>query len=344
MKLTEKDLYYILEHLAKRTGNDLGSISVFKNGDKIDVNIFDHDNFHYEFGKLTKIIQRNRKKFLLINKRIRSSRIESRKKWGIEIECLLEKKKIINLAGQASILDIINNIQNANNKKIPKRLIKDFFFTEDGSIEKDSCSQIPIEFVSNIFRGSYGIDSIKMLFDIFEPKFNYSCGIHVHVEYDQTKGSPKEMQTKLYYLLPLIEYFIIFDIINNSRKHNEYVLPLFSIVTDYDEFEYSEFSGSDVHFHGTNVSNRYNTLEFRYLEGTSDVEKIEMMVKLYLQITNALEKSKLSELKTIYNRCNFIYDNKLREFFLNYPPKNSKSKKFIEARNLITSFLDSKRS
>lgn len=141
---------------------------------------------------------------------------------------------------------------------------------EDGSLRNNG-----IEFVSCPLSGhniDYGLAELDYILKSFEPSWSVRTSIHVHV-------NVSSMTVKQYItLIALYAFFedVLFSFVDSKRKGNPYCYPITSLnphdVGLAEELKYCSLN--------TGATARYGTIEFRHLEGTSDIQKIRRWVQV----------------------------------------------------------------
>lgn len=289
---------------------DIKTIFINTKTGKVEIPYDIDDDFYDDYG-VTNIIGCSFSGDFKLTKTkpIKTNPFRTNRKWGIEIECLVDNKKTYLPKDHISFHEFVVG-KTAKSKKtfvhIPPIVLDNFSVTGDGSIETDYSSQSPIEFVSQIFSGYTGIRAIKSLFETFKPKFNDTCGIHVHASHKLIENN----KLKFSVLVPLLELFIFRSMVAKNRiDDNQYValtVESTSEIHSYMNFIYSNCGTANTtfgprymrdHMTAVNFSPRYQTVEFRYLHGTDDIKLLTTMIKYYLQTINVIENLSLAELK-----------------------------------------------
>lgn len=157
----------------------------------------------------------------------------------------------------------------------------------DGSI-RPPMGHNAIEYVTNIFQGDSGIESLKSFCEKLKDtqhKVNASCGLHIHV--DASKLKPYQIIN----ITSFIRVFepLIWKLMPLSRRKNQYCGKLsyrFVTLKQSRQRESMSFASRVPRYKGFNLQalQAHGTIEFRYHGGTINYEKIYYWLLMCLKI------------------------------------------------------------
>lgn len=219
--------------------------------------------------------------------------------FGVEIEQMLT-------------LEALTKIHNSESEEIIEKLRQHWVMSGDGSVRRSKITDFPVEFKSQILFGDEGAKVIFEFFDMIKPKFNNSCGQHVHISSGHVKNGliPKTLTDKekltLAIIGPVIESFVLSKYILQQRKaSNTYLCNVLysqaaSLVRTLYEGSSSLNIVSVMSSHYSSISfSRYGTIEFRMLQGQSDPNFLIKMINLYMATLELSSKLDFDEAKNL---------------------------------------------
>lgn len=236
----------------------------------------------------------------------------------------------------------ISSLENIESKD----MFKPIGITTDGSLDDNG-----IEFVTPMLQGNKGMELLnEFTKSLNDNNFtvNTSCGLHVHL--DTKDYIEKWDRIKQLFIFCYIFEDVIMSFLPFSRRCNNFCKPLTNFYTlteiqqcyNVEEFEkiwyreqslekisenkkekYNQSRYAGVNFHSM-LSN--NHIEIRHHSGTTNFEKIEKWVKLWIAILD------------YFSQDNYVRDNAMRvQFDTNI---KRKTKKFFEVLKLNDSDIE----
>lgn len=226
---------------------------------------------------------------------------------GIEIECFLDLDtfKDMHFEHCDNYIMSIKDLLEKNKKQIWKNSIdfnklkmvnNNFIFSKDGSVYGKR--GIASEVKSKILYGDLTLSLIKDFYQIYSPKFNTTCGIHIHVG-RIIDGQEIDLNS-LAMFRPIIDYIIAPFFTSKDRyTRNNYCKPYLFTNNILDKNELIHASNNvrnmNTHYASTSISVRYPTIEFRHLAGTENVKKVIEFVSI------------VSNMMFLFNQTNRAY-------------------------------------
>lgn len=223
--------------------------------------------------------------------------IHSRHTYGVEIECVIPSKDAQRITGH-------------DREEVASKVVPFWKLTSDGSLRKTIDSDIPLEFQSEILLGDIGVEILDDFFRIIKPKFNATCGQHIHMSLNaRDKSLSPEFTENVGILAPWWDAVVITPHLPPKRKNTQWAKPVvancyrvgtstFNRYCNLQEVKLAARSMYDcmnTHYSSISITSR-GTVEFRHLHGQSDSKFLIRMINTYmafLDITNSCEFGQL---------------------------------------------------
>lgn len=212
--------------------------------------------------------------------------------FGIELESVIPMKDMIRAT-----------------KKADPELFKHSTIHQDVSVRPSRSRDRTGEITTDILCGDRGIEYVERLIKEFNLKFNRSCGQHVHVCPNIGSTTFFSAQRKNAFLAKLGLFMSIADIAYFKDKTPETRLLVYrysgyliavsrSFVSGFLGPDGKEDFKSTIDYGSTfchllnskdrtvNFNASYGTVEFRIMQGTSDIRRITNMINHYMQIVD----------------------------------------------------------
>lgn len=187
-----------------------------------------------------------------------------------------------------------------------------FVYGTDGSLRDIGLeNSISFEIKTCILKGDKGLEILNHFFNIFQPIFDEMCGMHVHID---PKGSsiPNDYNDIIRYnssgpltvnydlLYPIYSLHIIKKYINKNRLKNNYCRNNYysAPFNSFRSLLTRNFKRPYDHIESISPS-RWNTLEFRMMEGNSDIERIKKLINIYMEFCVVILTSTETELNQL---------------------------------------------
>jgi hypothetical protein len=304
--------------------------------------------------------------------------------FGVEVECVLDTDTVNGISEEFVVLNDMENIFSVfiiNDKPFIKHVkyeqnklalpqsVKLWIAGADGSINRRNFPY-SFEFKSPIFRGDIGMRSIREFFATIKPRFNESCGLHIHVNpyISNTTILNDEFTLKLSILSAFIDNFYLPLYVDRLRMSNNYanllmlnervhlssryhVLFLFTNILEnknvHDIRQFRDSMNHGSHFASTSFITYHRTVEFRTLHGTRNLDLLRDRINTHMAtivaahtmsideiiefIRNALQLSRANG-----NKANYVYDRYISPITGGILTKDT-----AELKRKVTQFIDS---
>lgn len=354
----------------RKCGHAIKPEDILYDGDKVDLGKCEYCSIGEGIDYISKVMPNITKYKKVDFEKNRNKKIKRPYFYGVEIECFLSRKVLIHINRYFSnklicedidskakpiLIDLIKFDYEQEYREFEKKttkilrslgvskekFISRFIVSTDGSVRLTNDERnlkifqdgvVAVEIKTNIFSGDAGIDYLKAFFDIFEPYFNSTCGLHVHVsEQERALEDPSSKYLDKCSLLgPLFSTFEIGEDIPFERHFYNYSVNELNSNPSYFLKRMAMgvpvgFNSAASHTNCVSCSNK-GTFEFRMLHGNSDIELITRSINKFMDFVYIVKNITFTELIESCNKYFWLFDCK--------NPKNTKIIQLMISTNI----------